>query len=67
LFLQSHCAKGCNHSATRLQSLTCLVLATVFFAIVEHQWLQPHCNLLAINHIFTWLQPHQANINLVAI
>jgi hypothetical protein len=30
LFLQSHCAKGCNHSTTRLQSLTCLVLATVF-------------------------------------
>jgi hypothetical protein len=32
-----------------LQSRIYLFWATAFFAIVAHQWLQPHCNLFC-NH-----------------
>jgi hypothetical protein len=55
------------HTATRLQSPTFSGFATVFFAIAAHQWLQPHVKDVAITCIFTRLQPHQANTNLVAI
>jgi hypothetical protein len=63
---QSHCYKGaitlqqgCNHPHSGF--------ATVFFVIAAHQWLQPHVKDDAITCIFTGLQPHQANTNLVAI
>jgi hypothetical protein len=50
----------CNYITLRVLSLRdkvaithMLGLATVFFAIVEHQWLQPHCNLLSNQPYFS--------------
>jgi hypothetical protein len=57
VFLQSNCYKVAITLAIRLQSPTrekvaithMLVLATTFFAIAAHQWLQPHF-ILFCNH-----------------
>jgi hypothetical protein len=57
-----------NHTAIRVQTITyILVFQLSFFGIAAHQWLQPHVKDVAITCIFTRLQPHQANTNLVAI
>jgi hypothetical protein len=52
-----------------VQAITYILVLQLsfFFAIAAHQWLQPHLKDVAITCIFTRLQPHQANTNLVAI
>jgi hypothetical protein len=61
LRLQSHCFKGASNHP-HFDFCNCHV-----FAIAAHQLLQPHVKNVAISCIFTRLQPHQANTNLVAI
>jgi hypothetical protein len=52
-FLQSHLYLFCNHTAIKLQSLTCVVSATVFFCnrstsavkdVCNHLVFSPSCN-----------------------
>jgi hypothetical protein len=57
--VQSHCDKV---------AITHMIgLATVFLQSQHISGCSHTVTYFAINRIFTWLQPHQANTNLVAI
>jgi hypothetical protein len=58
-----HLTCFCNHTLDKLQSLTCVISATVFFFQSQHISGQGmFCNHLVF---FTKLQPHQAKTKLV--